>query len=576
MGRKELIDAAAGRKKADLVLKNARVVNVFTHRVVEGSVAVKDGTIVGIGAYQGEEEVDLEGAYVLPGLIDAHVHIESSLCPPGEFARAVVPRGTTTIVADPHEIGNVCGLDGIRFMIDASGNLPLDVKFMLPSCVPTTAFEHAGAVLDADALEELIDAPEVLGLGEVMDYPAVIRGDEGVLAKIRLAEGRGKNVDGHGPMIEGKELNAYRIAGITTEHECSTLVEMMDRMARGMYILIREGSAARNLKELIAGVNAANARRCLFCTDDKQIEDILREGHIDFNLRRAVEGGIDPITAIQMATLNPAECYGLRDRGAVAPGYRADLLVVDNLRNLKVDMVYKEGKLVARGGKPLFEAPSISDPRVLNTVHLDSLTPDKFSLELESDLVHVIRLQGHSLITEKGVRKVERNEKGIFQPNPHLDLLKLAVVERHGRTGNIGLGLVENYRLKGGAVATTIAHDSHNLIVIGDNDGDMCVAANALIDAGGGMVIVRNGAVLDLLALPVAGLMSLEPLEVLRDHLIAINLLAYDTLGVNRELDPFMTLAFLSLPVIPELKLTDMGLFDVNKFAFLPLCVENQ
>ena len=531
MGKKEIIDAAAGRKKADLILKNARVVNVFTHRIVEGSVAVKDGIILGIGPYQGIEEVDIRGKFVLPGFIDAHVHIESSLCPPGEFARTVVPRGTTTVIADPHEIANVCGLDGIRFMINASRNLPLEVRYMLPSCVPATSFEHAGAVLDADALEELIDSPEILGLGEVMDYPAVIEAAEGVLAKIRLAEERGKNIDGHGPMIEGRELNAYRAAGITTEHECSTQEEMMERMARGMYILIREGSAARNLKELVGGVNEANSRRCLFCTDDKQPEDILREGHIDFNFRKAVEGGIDPITAVQMAALNSAECYGLRNTGAVAPGYRADFLVADDLENLKVRQVYKAGRLVAQDGKALFEVPAVSDSRVFNTVHLDPLTPDQFSLKLESDLVHVIRLMGHSLITEKGVRKVERDGQGVFRPNPHLDLLKLAVVERHGSTGNIGLGLVENYRLKGGAAATTVAHDSHNLIVLGDNDRDICSAANALVEAGGGMVLVQNGRILDLLPLPVAGLMSLEPLETLNEHLSAMNRLAYDKLG---------------------------------------------
>ena len=571
-----LTAAAAGRERADLVLHNASVLDVFTGTVRKGSLAVKDGVILGLGPYKGKEERDLKGAYVLPGFIDGHVHIESSLCTPGEFARAVVPRGTTCVIADPHEIANVLGMRGITFMMRNGENLPLDIHFMLPSCVPATEFEDSGAVLDAAALEELMDHPAVLGLGEVMDYPGVVEGRPDIFRKITLALSRNKRVDGHGPGITGLELNAYCGAGITTEHECSTREEMEERLSRGMHILIREGSAARNLETLVGGVNPRNSRRCLFCTDDKQPADILSEGHIDYNIRRSVALGLDPVTAVQMATLNAAECYGLRDRGAVAPGYRADLVVVDDLTAFRVREVYKDGIMAARNGEALFSVPPAADDAVKNTVHLSPLSPSRFALNLSGPAAHVMVLNGHSLVTGKAVRSVQPSSQGLFVPRPGEDLLKLAVIERHGKTGQLSLALVENYRLQGGAAATTIAHDSHNLIVIGDNDSDMAAAANALIEAGGGMVLVREGRVLEILPLPVAGLMSDEPVEEIREKARSINEKAWGLLGVNRELDPFMTLAFLSLPVIPELKLTARGLFDVTAFQFVPLCPEDR
>jgi len=573
-GARDRVASAAGRKPADLVLQNVRVLDVFTGQIIEDSLAVKDGIILGFGAYKADEVRDMGGAWILPGFIDSHVHIESSLCAPGEFARAVVPRGTTTVIADPHEIANVLGLKGIRFMMENGEGVPLDIHYMLPSCVPATAFEDSGAVLDASDLNELMDHPSVLGLGEVMDYPGVVEGNPEIFRKIDLALSRNKRVDGHGPGIGGRDLNGYRCAGITTEHECSTREEMEERLSRGMYILIREGSAARNLETLVAGVTPGNSRRCLFCTDDKQPADILAEGHINYNIRRAVELGLDPVTAVQMATLNAAECYGFRDRGAVAPGYRADLVVVEDLASFRVKEVYKDGRRAAREGEALFTVPPVKDETVKDTIHLSPLSPGRFSLELSGDTAHVMVLNGHSLVTGKAVREVPRSREGLFVSPLDRDILKLSVIERHGKTGNLGLALVENYGLKGGAAATTIAHDSHNLIVIGDSDDDMAAAANALIGAGGGMVLVRDGRVLELLPLPVAGLMSDEPIEVIRSKAESINRKAWGLMGVNRDLDPFMTLAFLSLPVIPELKLTARGLFDVTAFDFIPLCPE--
>jgi adenine deaminase len=574
MDRKRLIDVAMGRRKADLVLKNARIVNVYTHEIIDGTLAVDQGLVAGIGAYEGTEERDLGGRYLLPGLIDSHVHIESALVSPEQFARLVVPRGTTTVIADPHEIANVAGLAGIRYMIEASRNLPLDVFFMLPSCVPATAFENAGAVLDAAALEELIDDEAVLGLGEMMDYPAVVAGDAGVLAKLALAAERRKPIDGHGPMIEGRGLSAYRAAGIETDHECSTLDEMRDRLRLGMRILIREGSAARNLADLIKGVDSNNARRCSFCTDDKQPEDILKEGHIDFNVRLAMENGLDPLTAIQMATINGAEGYGLRNKGALVPGFEADMVIVDDLRRFNVQEVYKAGKPVARDHEALFSVgvPDISS--VSGSVNTAPLEEEDFRLSLKSDLVNVIHLHPGSLITEKAVRKVFVDSEGFFLHTDKLDICKLAVIERHRGSGNIGLGLVEGFEIRGGAIATTIAHDSHNLIIIGDNDRDMFTAARELIACGGGMTLASEGKILDTLPLPIAGLMSNESGDEVDRRLTGINRLAFEKLKINPDFDPFMSLSFLALPVIPDLKLTDMGLFDVTRFEFISINAE--
>ena len=570
---KQKIDLAYGRIKPELVLKNARIVNVFSHEIVEGDIAIHQGKIVGIGNYVGQEEIDLGGKFVAPGLIDGHVHIESSMVSPTQFARAVVPRGTTTIIADPHEIANVKGIEGIKYMLDSSEGLPLNAYFMLPSCVPATYFETSGARLLAEDLAELIEHERILGLGELMSYPAVISGDEEIVDKIKLAREHGKLIDGHGPEIKDKELNAYVAAGVLTEHECSTVEEMLNRLRLGMYILVREGSAARNLKELVRGLKRENMRRCLFCTDDKHPEDILLTGHIDNNVRLAIKYGIDPISAIQMATINAAECYKLKNIGAIAPGYNADLIVVDDLKDFNVLQVYKDGKLVGENKKPLFDVKDFDNSNVIDTVRIKEVTKEDLKIKLDSDIVNVIRLLPHNLVTQKVVRKVEI-EDGEFKNNNKLDILKLAVIERHNATGNVGLGLVEDFRLKNGAIALTIAHDSHNLIAIGDNDEDMILAIDEVARVGGGIAIASKGNVLKSLNLSIGGIMSDESMENVNEKLAEMLKIAYEELGVNRDIDPFMTLSFLALPVIPEIKVTDKGLFDVSKFGFIDLSVK--
>lgn len=571
---KRRIDVATGRKRAELVFKNAKIVNVFSHEILEGSLAVDNGIIIGVGAYEGEREVDVDGAFLLPGLIDAHVHIESSLTSPAHFARAVVPRGTTAIVADPHEIANVCGLEGIEFMLKASRDIPLQVFFMLPSCVPSTGFEHAGAILDAEALSVLVGRERVLGLGEMMDYPSLLAGSEAVLDKMMLAADDGMPIDGHGPMVLGKELNAYAASGVGSDHESSTLDEMRERLRVGMYCLIRQGSAARNLPDLIHGVNESNSRRCMFCTDDRHPEDILSDGHIDNHLRMSVTRGVDPITAIQMATINTAEAYHLEGTGALAPGYRADIVIMDNLTDFNVKEVYVDGRRVALKGQAEFSVPDLDISGVSDTVHVKDFGVERFQLHLGTDLARVMRLQPESLITEEVTRKVNIDGEGNFTYHPRLDVLKMAVIERHHATGNIGLALVENYRLKKGAVALTIAHDSHNIIVIGTNDTDMYTAVKELIRVGGGVTLALDGRILETLELPIAGIMSDRSADFVSEKLEGMYALAIDSLGVNRDLDPFMTLSFMALPVIPELKLTDMGLFDARNFEFIDVAVK--
>ncbi len=566
---KNRIDVASGRVKADLVLKNARIVSVFTEEILEGDVAIVGGEIAGIGQYEGVEEIDLEGRYVAPGLIDGHVHIESSMVTPAQFAKTILPRGTTAIIADPHEIANVCGLGGIQYILDNSEVLPLDVFVMLPSCVPSTSFENAGAKLLADDLETFMNHPRVLGLGEMMDYPAVESASPEAIDKLAVADG--KLIDGHGPVIKDKGLNAYVAGGIRTEHECTTVEEMIDRLRLGLYIQIREGSAARNLAELVAGVNKDNVRRIFFCTDDRHPGDILVEGHIDNNVRLAISRGLAPITAIKMATLNAAEAYRLYNRGAVAPGYLADLIVFDDLKAFNIEMVFKGGRLVAEHGKALFEVSEIASEAVVNTVNFKPVTADDLRIAMSSDFARVIRLLPHSLVTESAVRKVV-TEDGYFKYDDRLDILKLLVIERHHATGNIGKGLVEGFGLKNGAIATTIAHDSHNLIVIGDTNENLLAAIEEIQRIGGGIAMVKDGEVVASMPLPIGGLMSDEPIELVDQKLKDLLEVGYN-LGVKRVYDPVMTLAFLALPVIPEIKLTDVGLFDVNKFEFVSLSV---
>ncbi|GLI55646.1 adenine deaminase [Propionigenium maris DSM 9537] len=572
---KHLIDVAAKRKKAELLLKNCRIVDVFSGEIAEGNLAIDSGKIVGIGDYQGLKEIDLNGKFLAPGLIDSHVHMESSMISPGQFARAVVPRGTTGVVTDPHEIANVCGLEGIKFMMESSRDLPLNVYFMLPSCVPATPFENSGAVLEAEELAKLIDNPAVLGLGEMMNYPGVIEGNDKIVDKLKLAQDNNRIVDGHSPDIVAEELNAYVIGGVKTDHECSTVEEMKERLRRGMYISIREGSAARNLEALIEGITPENERRCLFCTDDRHPEDIIEKGHIDNNVRTAIKKGIDPISAIRMATINVCECYGIKNLGAIAPGYDADLIVVDSLEDFNVVEVIKDGRFVAREGKPLFELEKEDTSKVTDTINFKEIVEDDLKVKLTSNRANVMRLLSHSLLTEKVVREVERDTKGYFKFNKDKDLLKLAVIERHNATGNIGFSLVENFNLKGGAIASTVSNDSHNILVIGDNDRDMYLAVEEIKKMQGGVIITSGGEVLKKLELPIAGLMSDKPIEVVKDTLEEMHRIAYDRLGVNRDLDPFMTLAFLALPVIPDIKVTDKGLFDVVNFKFIDISVED-
>lgn len=563
-----LNDMATGRTPADLVVRNARIVDVFSGSVIEVPLAIGGGRFLGFFEADARATIDAEGRYLLPGLIDGHVHIESSLVSPAQFARLVLARGTTAVIADPHEIANVCGLAGLRYMLEATRDLPLDVRLALPSCVPATPFENAGAVLDAASLATLMDDPRVAGLGEMMNFPGVLSGDADVLDKIALALDRGKNVDGHSPGLAGRDLAAYAAASIATDHECTTVEEMHERIRLGMYVLLREGSAARDMTRLASGITRANARRCVFCTDDRQPEDILRDGHIDNHLRIAVRNGVDPVTAVTIATLNAAECFGLRDRGAVAPGRVADFVLVDDLKDFAVRKVYAGGRLVADAGEIVVPLPEHEDPAVRDTVRIRPLADDAFALAVPSRRAKVIGLRPHSLLTGALERDVPCDGAGRFTPTAGADLVKLAVVERHKATGNVGVGIIEGYGLRGGAIATTVAHDSHNIVVAGDNDADMLAAVRDIERMGGGITLCRAGNVLAHLPLPVAGLMSDRPAAEVSETFARMLHIARETLHVADTVDPFMTLSFLTLPVIPELKLTDRGLFDVRTFSF--------
>ena len=575
----ELIDISKKNKKPNLVFKNAKVVNVFTHEIIKADVAINDGIIVGVGKYTGIKNIDLKEKYIAPGLIDSHIHIESSMLSPGEFSKVVVPRGTTTIIADPHEIGNVCGLDGIEYMLNSTENLPLNTYIMLPSCVPATNFENSGAILKSNDLEKYIHHERVLGLGEMMNYAGVINKDKDVMEKLKLFNENKKSIDGHAPGLSGENLNAYIISGVNTDHECSTVEEMIEKLRLGMYVILREGSASKDLKNLIKGVNEYNYQRILLCSDDRHSDDLLKEGHIDYSIRLAIENGIDPITAIQMATINPAICYKLKNIGAIAPGYKADLIIFNSLEEFKIEEVYKDGKLVARENKPLFTTNDANLYKVLNTVHLSKISKDDIQIYLNKENgeeeVNIISLQPQSIITKKEKTIVEVENKK-FKFNKNKDILKLAVIERHKNTGNIGIGLVKNLGIKNGAIATTISHDSHNLVVAGDNDEDIINAVNKVIDMGGGIAISSSNKILECLSLNIGGLMSNKNVEYVNLKLSKLMEIAYNKLKVNKDIDPLLTLAFLALPVIPEIKLTDRGLFDVEEFKFINLSCEQK
>lgn len=564
---KRLVRTAQGIEAADLVLKNAEVFHAFTGEFIKCDIAITDGYVAGLGTYKGEREIDLSGRYVTPGFLDGHVHIESSMMSPREFSRAVIPTGTTTVVADPHEIANVAGVAGIQYMLDATENLPMNVYVMLPSCVPATPLEDSGAKLEAADLKPFLSHPRVLGLAELMNVPGVLNGDDMVYAKLQLAEHY--LVDGHAPGLTGHPLMGYAAAGIHTDHECATKEQAMERLRAGMYVLIREGTAVKNLRALLPIVNADTSSFCCFAADDKIPAELLTEGYINDMVRIAIKEGIPVATALQMATINTARCFGLRDVGAIAPHYKADILVFDDLDSWKPSMVFKDGELAAEHGVMLLDPPDVSAEKIEHSMHLAPLQMEQLRMPLPGGEANVIGLIPYQILTKKFRLKV-KTVNGEAVSDPGNQILKLAVFERHHASGQTGLGLVKGFGLQRGALASTIAHDSHNLIVIGASDDDMMLAARELERIGGGIAIAVDGEIAGSLALPIAGLMSKEGAETVAQEVGSLIAKAH-ALGVCEYYAPFLTLAFLSLPVIPELKLTDRGLVDVNAFQFVSL-----
>ncbi|TWT05261.1 adenine deaminase [Planococcus sp. CPCC 101016] len=566
------IDAANKKTKADLVIRHASIVNVFTKSLTTGDVAISDGVIVGIGDYEGIQEIDATGKFIAPGLIDAHVHIESSMVTPQQFSQVVLPHGVTTVITDPHEIANVSGTAGLEFMLKDSESTLLDIKLMLPSCVPSTAFENAGAKLSAEDLAPFLYREQVLGLAEVMDFPAVLHGDEAMLDKLLLTS----QIDGHAAGLSENDINVYGTAGILTDHECVTKEEMIMRLERGMYVMLREGSVAKNLHALLEGVTEQNAQRCLFCTDDKHLDDLIEEGSVDYNVRIAIKQGVHPITAISMASINAAQCFGLHKKGAIAPGYDADLLLLDSLEDFAITAVYKGGRLAAQNGLYIGPAPKKMDTApVQDTVRIAELSEDCFQIPMgTSTKAHIIGINPNNLITEHLIAETPVTN-GFFVSTTKQDLLKIAVIERHKATGNIGLGIVKGLGLKYGAIATTVAHDSHNIIAVGTNDEDMKAAVEALHELKGGLVVVQGGQVLASLSLAIAGLMSEQPFPIVYKQLKALDESLLQ-IGAPTHFNAFLTLSFLSLPVIPQLKLTDCGLFDVGSFQHIQVAVATE
>ena len=560
-----LISVAKGEHPADLILANAKVVNTFTGEIEPGNVAIYDDRIAGVGNYhQAKQVLDLTGKYLAPGLINGHTHLESSMLDIGQYARAVVPRGTLALVTDLHEIANVCGLEGMRYVLNCARRLPLDLFLMAPSCVPATHLETAGASISPQEIRQVLKWPECIGLGEVMNFPGVLGGDASVLSKIALAKGR--IIDGHAPGVTGKDLAAYIAAGILSDHESVSLDEARDKLRQGMFIMIREGSSEKNLDALLPLVTDKTFRRCFFVVDDRSCADLLRDGDIDAVVRKAIRRGLDPVRAIQMATINTAEYFHLNRLGAVAPGYLANLIVLGDLTNLPIDMVFYRGRLVAREGKPLFRLSRPSDRGITNTVNVRPFPVEALRLVASGETRPVIEVVPGQIITRKRLQKVKAVD-GAIVPDTGRDILKLAVVERHKATGNIGLGLVGGFGLKKGALASSVAHDSHNIIVVGTNDEDIFAAVKEIERLQGGLVVAAEGKVSASLGLPIAGLLSDEPLESVVDKLERLEQRAKD-LGTTLP-SPFATLSFLALPVIPELRLTDLGLVDVNEFKLI-------
>lgn len=558
--KQRIIAVAAGREKADLVLKNAKYLNVFSNEFLCGDIAVANGLIAGVGKYDGKTEIDVSGKLVLPGFIDAHIHLESSMVTPAEFAKAVVAHGTTTVITDPHEITNVMGIDGVEYMIQASQNLPIDVHFMMPSCVPATEIDESGAELDCKDIDLYLDNKKVLGLAEMMNYVGVINGDKNVLSKIVTSQAHHKKIDGHAPELSGNDLNAYIAAGVYSDHECSTFENALEKLRKGQFIMIREGTAAHNLKALMPLLTQQYYSRCMFATDDKHPSDLLYGGHIDYIVKQALKNGADPIVALKTATHHAARYFLLNNKGAIASGYLADIVVVDNLEDFNVETVFKRGKLVFDGEVKDFSAPTVDEKlaeKCFDTFHLDSVTPSSFKVDGKLGLIGLV---GGELLT--------RNLGTADKIDVENDILKIACIERHKGTNHIGVGYVKGYSLKSGAVATSVAHDSHNIITVGCNDDDIAVAVNAIKDSKGGIAVVENGKIKALLELPIAGLMSDEPLTTVNEKLENAKSSAYE-LGADKSIDPFMTLSFLSLPVIPSLRITTKGVFDAENWKML-------
>ena len=566
----KLIDVAAGRKKADLVLKNAKIVDVFQAKILTGDIAISDGYIAGIGeSYQGVEERNYTGKYVAPGFIEAHIHIESSYVSPEEFSRVFIPRGTTTILADPHEIVNVAGLKGLDYMVNAAKNAKMDVRYMMPPCVPATNFETSGADLYADDMEDALKTGEVDGLAELMNFPGVINADYKKIDEILMAKKYGARIDGHAPQVVGKDLNAYIAAGPANDHECSTLEEAEERLARGMYLLLREGSVTQDLRKLLPIVNTANSRRCLLSGDDVQAKTAINKGHLDNSIRICIDEGLNPITAIQMATLNPAEYCGLNDRGAIAPGRRADMVVFESLEDFAVEETYILGEKLSQGNEYLGEVNYYPIDSVESSMHVKDFTREKLQLHLNSDKVRAIGVvPGEVLTTEEHVT-VRRDGDDNFVYNDQEDVTKIVVVERHHNTGNVNVNLLSGYGIKAGAIAISIGHDSHNIIATGTNDDDIFMAVNELIKQEGGAVVVKDEKVISRMELKIAGLMCNLPAEKMIAQQDALDEAVHEELGVPDNVNPVMTLSFMPLAVIPKLKITDKGLVDVEKNAFV-------
>lgn len=559
--KQRIIAAAAGREPADLVLKNATFVNVFSNELSTMDIAVAEGLIVGMGSYQGRSEVDCTGKIILPGFLDAHIHLESSLVSPTEFVKAVLPHGTTTVVTDPHEIANVMGTDGIEYMLQATEDLPVDVRFMLPSCVPATPLDESGAILDYRAIDSFYDHPRVQGLAEMMNFVGAINGDEQTVEKIVAAQAHHKKIDGHAPDLQGNDLNAYIAAGVYSDHECHDVKDALAKLERGQFIMIREGTAARNLEALMPLLTGKYADRCMFCTDDKHPNDLLEKGHIDYIVKKAISLGADPITAVKVACHNAARYFLLNNRGGISPGYLADFVIIDNFQNFNIEQVYKKGVLMVDHGEIQdFPSPEIEPylvERAHKTFHVAALTAEDFAEKRPRGIIGMV--DGEITTVDAGYSD---------RIDVEYDVLKIAVVERHKNTHHIGIGYIQGYGLKSGAVATSISHDSHNIIVVGTNETDMAAAVNRVVELNGGIVVWDGGQSVAEVPLAIAGIMSDEPLVTVNEKLETAKDAAHK-LGVNPGIDPFMTLSFMALPVIPSLRITTRGVFDVTTQSYV-------